>query len=284
MHHAHVASGLGLEVLTRREQLLLAAKSKENKQKGRGRGRGRGRGKANRATSNAPEHEAELDNGEDQGLEEKASASTKRPIASPTRRKLCFDSDNANTPAKEMHMEISPAKSEKDKESPPVKQKKKRTKRATKNDAKKVEVNKEDDGAAASSQPDKQPQPPAQPEQERKAKTIPRIPPTQSQQTWAEEALKEAKADPSAWFHVKKLFEATEVGERQWARKMMYWGFSMYWEARRVGLLQAKTPGSKKKNHVCSFSAQQLCAHIGIPMAATLLLVGSLFVFQSNGK
>lgn len=194
-------------------------------------------------------------------MEEKASASNKRPIASPERRKLCFDSDNANTPAKEMHMEISPAKNDKAKESPPVKQVKKRTKRAAKNDAKKVEVNKEDDrAAAASSHPDKQPQPPAQPEQERKAKTIPRIPPTQSQQTWAEEALKEAKADPSAWFHVKKLFEATKVGERQWARKMMYWGFSMYWEARRVGLLQAKTPGSKKKP-MYAVSVPNSCAH-----------------------
>ena len=178
-------------------------------------------------------------------------------------------------------MEISPAKGDEPKESPPVKQKKKRTKRTTKNDAKKVEDDNKEHDAAASSQPDKQPQQPDQPAQEKKPKQIPRIPPTQSQQTWAEEALKEAKEDPPAWFHVKKLFEATEVGERQWARRMTYWGFSMYWEARRVGLLQAKASGSKKKTHLCSFSAQQLCTHIGIPMAAALLFVGSLFGFKA---
>ena len=210
-------------------------------------------------------------------------ASNKRPAASPTRRKLVFDAEDDNNPAKEMQMEISPAKAEM-KAFPPVKQKKKRTKRASKNEVKQAEDHKEHD--AASSQPDKQPQQPAEPEQESKPKhkPVPRIPPTQTQQTWAEEALKEAKADPSAWFHAQKMFQATELGERQWARKMTYWGFSMYWEARRVGLLQAQTPGNKKKKHLCSFSGQQICTHIGIPMAAALMFVGSLFVFQSTGK
>ena len=48
----------------------------------------------------------------------------------------------------------------------------------------------------------------------------------------------------------------------------------MYWDARRVGVLQAKGEGKKKKVHVFCFSGGPPFTHIGIPMAAALMYVG----------
>ena len=103
------------------------------------------------------------------------------------------------------------------------------------------------------------------------------IPPHEAQIEMAQNILREAKNDPAALFFAEKMFDAAKVPERNWARKMDHWGFSMYWEARRVGLLQ-RTGSGKKKTHVCSFSGGQVCSHIGIPMAACLCFVRTSFL------
>ena len=98
-------------------------------------------------------------------------------------------------------------------------------------------------------------------------------PPTSAQIEAAMKTLREAKSDAAAWFHVIKLFKAIEGKERDCVVKYQYWSFSMYWQHRRMGLLQ-KDVGSGA-THVASWGGT-FCPHIGIPFVASELYVGAL--------
>lgn len=182
-------------------------------------------------------------------------------MCTPERRKLFLDTEDEISPTK--NLEKDPKV---DKPSPAVKPKKaKRAKRGPKTPKSK---------STETSQPEPVN---TQPEVEsEKAEKVPNVkPPTERQIRWAEGVLVEAKLDPPSWHHASKLFEATQVGEREPLEKFHHWGFSMYHQSKRVGLLQSK--GTGKKVHVLSFSGGPSCTHIGIPLAAAYMMVGVLF-------
>ena len=260
------------EVLTRREQLALKAQEKEENQTNQGRARGGGRGRGGRGRgrkskkvedqAHEPEHVPEIPDDNAMDVDGARSSSSKRAVmCTPERRKLFLDTEDEISPTK--NLEKDPKV---DKPSPAVKPKKaKRAKRGPKTPKSK---------STETSQPEPVN---TQPEVEsEKAEKVPNVkPPTERQIRWAEGVLVEAKSDPPSWHHASKLFEATQVGEREPLEKFHHWGFSMYHQSKRVGLLQSK--GTGKKVHVLSFSGGPSCTHIGIPLAAAYMMVGVLF-------
>ena len=284
--HCLIWCSATLEVLTRREQLHLNAKMKEEKQNGggttRGGGRGRGRGGRGRGkkiqpstepSGPAPEKVPEPHGVEsDMDLDKQVSSSKRATMCTPERRKLFHDTGD----------EISPSKDKDDKDSPPIKPKKsKRPKRAQKTPKSKSNAAGSKDKPSEEpsiTPPETEPSRNVEPAEEKETKVKP---PTDRQKTWAEGALMDAKNDSPSWDHVTKLFEATKKDEREPYPKMHYWGLSMYSHTRRVGLLQQQK-GKGKKVHVMSFSGGAVCTHIGIPLAATCLVVR--FLFDSKSK
>ena len=78
--------------------------------------------------------------------------------------------------------------------------------------------------------------------------------------------LKESKADPAAWFHVQELHKALKfhkLTDKKEVPKYDFWSLSMYWQTKRVGLLQKQESGFV---HVTSFGCTwckniAMCAH-----------------------
>ena len=262
-----------LQVLTRREQLGLAAKQKEDKQatgkgggRGGGRGRGRGRKASNTTKASEPEHVPEPlgANGSEKDCEmetekEYPSASLKRPaMQTPERRRLFPDDMPPGC------SEVSPSKPPGMVASPPIRQDRKKPKRAAKSKAKAKAKSK------AALPTEEEPRSGEGKGEEVKEPSGPRQPSNRVTQ-WAMTKLAEAKQDSPAWHHVCKLFEGTNVPERSCGDKLMYFSFSMYWLTRRVGLLQKQPMGGNK--HLLSFGGGH-CIHIGIPYVASRLYVG----------
>ena len=205
-------------------------------------------------------------------LDKQVSSSKRATMCTPERRKLFHDTGD----------EISPSKDKDDKDSPPIKPKKsKRPKRAQKTPKSKSNAAGSKDKPSEEpsiTPPETEPSRNVEPAEEKETKVKP---PTDRQKTWAEGVLMDAKNDSPSWDHVIKLFEATKKDERDPYPKMHYWGLSMYYNTRRVGLLQQQK-GKGKKVHVMSFSGGAVCTHIGIPLAATCLVVR--FLFDSKSK
>ena len=290
-----------LQVLTRRQQLQMvkdieAAKNEAKESKGRGAarggGRGRGRGRGNpktkaKAKTQPQEQQQEIDESET-GMEVEvknlpSSSSRKRGDQTPERRKLF----TSCSPSKLMETQVDEAVVQ---SSPPVKRTPKRARHTAKAKAK-AKVSKETEPAKAE-------QPEATPEalsaapsaeagkgsgkgsegmemEEAKKEKKPRAL-SKKQETWALTFLQDAKndeEDPATWEHALKMFDATKCEERNCVPKMTYWAFSMYWGARRVGLLQKVCGGGSK--HVLSFGGGH-CKHIAIPTEATRLFVSWL--------
>eukprot|EP00435_Cladocopium_sp_Y103_P025272 s2009_g6.t1 len=237
-------------VLTRREQLGLAADMKaekaelkgKGKGKGRagGRGRGRGRGKV---------------------LSESANPETTPEKAKPTKRAPAA----ADTPEKRELFPDPPAPVT---SSPAVKQPKKRIRGKAKAKCAIPEV------PAASHDPvpdpvDEKPAPTAK----AKAKSVakPKAKPTAAEPENASSSssehkigkatqkatlklLKEMKgSDEAGWYHAKELYKALKfhkLSERKDVPKFDFWNLSMYWGTGRVGVLQKHQRGPV---HLISF-------------------------------
>ena len=143
--------------------------------------------------------------------------------------------------------------------------------------------------AKAAAAPSNEPQPKA-PEDEPKAmeedtkptKAAPK-PPGEAARKSAMKALMEAKADDAAWHHVLRLFKAMEAPEvtrenqHETLEKRQHWSLSMYWDSKRIGLLQ-KRPSGKGAAHVLSFGGGH-CLHIGLPLEAIRMYAGHQVVF-----
>jgi hypothetical protein len=263
----------------------MAAKAKEDKEDGKngrggGRGRGKGRGKGRGRTkkpAQAPEDVPEK-SGDDMDMSMKPAK--RANMCTPERRQLFPESgDDKVTPTKGSQGGAMGSSGEPPVSSPPVRQKKaKRAKRSQKTPKKTEPDQKETTGDKCLSV-DQPPKGDASEPKDacnlkgNKPKNEP-APPTATQIAWAQATFDENQGDPSFTFFAKKMFGAVKEPERNCATKMKHWGFSMYWDARRVGVLQAKGEGKKKKVHVFCFSGRPSCTHIGIPMAAALMYVG----------
>ena len=288
------------KVLTRRQQLRVAAEEKADKLAekegkkqpapkagGRGRGRGRGRGKAKVVDpETVPEPHGEVSSPTKKSVDsdmevDEQKVSQKRPMHTPERRKLFKDDDDmVVTPAKATDGSVP---------YPPVKQDRKRPKRAAvKSKAKEPKARGSTENPkfpakelAKTSQHEKKGDKNGKDTDKEGDKEIkPVRPPSQKLQKWAHEHLVEAKQDSSAWFFVIKLFEGTKVAERSCDTKMMtHFNFSMYWRTRRVGLLQKQDGGGSK--HLMSYGGGH-CQHIGIPYMACRLVVRILIVLGST--
>ena len=297
------------KVLTRRQQLKVAAEEKADKLAekegkkqpapkagGRGRGRGRGRGKSKVVDpETVPEPHGEVSsptkNRVDSDMEvDEQKVSQKRPMHTPERRQLFPDGAD---------MGVSPAKAtDGSVPSPPVKQDRKRSKQAAvkskakaearpgrsnqnpKSPAKEVEKTSKHEKKVDKKGKDTDKEGGKDGEQEGDKEIKPVRPPSQKLIKWAHDHLAEAKQDSSAWFFVIKLFEGTKVAERSCDTKIFgNFSFSMYWRTRRVGLLQKQVGGGSK--HLMSYGGG-ICQHIGIPYTACRLVVRILIVSRST--
>ena len=283
------------QVLTRRDQLGLKAQEKEDKQNqkgsGRGGGRGRGRGRGAKPKTKPSEPEPENVPGEDvqdgSAVGSKASSSKRAVMCTPERRKLFHDTDNEISPLKGAP-EAGPAADEK--ESPPVKAKKAKRRRKQQKTPKadKTSAPQPEEAMPVDEPAPELPQPEpanlgevAMPAEVESAQPKPVKPPTSHQVSFAKSTLEDALSDPPTLAHVEKLFAATTVAEREMSLdKQIYWGYSLYYNTRRVGLLQLKG-SAKRKSHVMSFGGG-CCKHIGIPLEASRLMVGGSFVLFSH--
>lgn len=281
-------------VLTRREQLGLAADAKDDTKKGRGRGRGCGRGRGKIA-------ERPVDG---EILGSKTANEEEEPI-DPVRR-LDFSENDENGPAeppKEMEVDPAPKKRTRAKpkakakakakgndeappndaaeaevpmaSSPPIKQKKKRAKGPSK-DAAAPDAEPVPSAAAAAAAGDVE----AVPAEKGKKG------PGRAAIKWAENHLKESSQDPAALWHMSRLwgFETIKVSQETWGSfpKPTYFGYSMYWKTRRVGLL-VKGPTSKDSTHVTSFGGER-CRSISLSLKAAMMFVAALVVIQGIGR
>eukprot|EP00438_Fugacium_kawagutii_P032050 Skav228643 [mRNA] locus=scaffold5539:31121:34175:- [translate_table: standard] len=246
--------------------------------RGGGRGRGRGRGRASKAQpppapEDVPEVSADERAKKTKASSSKASSSKRAQMSTPERRKL-FDSDHekdAPDVPKKDDVQAEGATGVPASPSPVKPRKAKRVRRSQKTPKKNEKIEKPMTEDQGSSKPSVDKENPKVPEVIKDDKPQP-IPPTRIHQEWADEVLARLRDDPSAAFFAKKMFDATKVPERQCDRQMEFWRFSMYWDARRVGVLQRMGP-SKKKTHVTTVSGTNVCTHIGIPMSAALLWV-----------
>ena len=177
-------------------------------------------------------------------------------------------------------------------QSPPVKQPKKRVKRAKKPKALPASSEKGDDlpppeepAPAPKTKParrvrSKAPQPSqpaaesAQPSQPKEGEEKPKRLPGKGAQEVAMVHMQEAKADPAEWMHVEKLVKA--MGDKYTCKadtpRFDNWSFSMYWKTNRVGVLQKREGGHV---HVVSFGTSYT-QHIGMSVKAACMYVGSL--------
>lgn len=251
------------KVLTRRQQLGLAAEAKAapgSKSGGRGRannGKGRGgrKAKAKATTDGDGPPVAKLDPpvGVDAEMDEKLG---KRGIES--------------TPPKPKPVEGAMESS------PPLKQPKKRAKASAKSKAKTCEP---EPSKPSASSGDKVVEPPQSSKTEKTAdkQEIKPKTPSQSQIKDAVEDLKDAKTDSELWGFVNVMFQATEKDPQACKDTFNNWSYSMYWNSKRVGLLQKGSGG--RNSHVLSFGGT-FCPHIGIPAAACKIYVGSSMSFK----
>ena len=212
---------------------------------------------------------------------EKAVTSSKRAsMCTPERRKLFHDSADEITPSKDKVAAGSPDKKD-DKESPPIKPKKaKRPRRAQKTPKSKSNARGSTDKPSeepAITQPEIEPSQNVEPAEGKDPKVKP---PTDRQKTWAEGVLMDAKNDSPSWDHVTKLFEATKKDEREPCPKMHYWGFSMYYLTRRVGILQQQ--GKGKKVHVMSFGGGQCALTLASRWPHPIWLSGSYLIPKAS--
>ena len=275
------------EVLTRRQQLGLAAQAKENSKEGKGRGRGRGgkgRGKVRErpadATTIKPCAANENEGGEEstprrklfdecdvakpsEGSSMASGMDVDPPVAKPSESKpKRVRGKRAPAPAK---VEEPPMNS-----SPPIKQKQKRAK----GEGGKGNVPEQvPPQHPAPSQPDL-PEP-AEAPAEKVSKQ-----PGKAKVKSSENALKEAQKDPASWHHVQKLWLALDTlkvskGELGSVPKFQYWSFSWYWKSNRVGVLTKSLGG--KDVHRASFGGST-CRSMSMPLKAALLFVVALVI------
>ena len=247
-------SGLPFQVLTRREQLGLAADMKAEKEeqkvkgkgKGRagGRGRGRGRGKVGVDPSKVAEPETTPE-------KPKPSKRAPVPVDTPERREL-FPEPPAPVAS-----------------SPAVKQPKKRIRGKGKA---KVAMPEE---TAESHEPVPDPvDEKAAPKQKAKSRAKPKAKPSaadpadpadasttkerkigKATQKTALDLLKGMKgSDEAGWYHAKELYKALKyhkLSDRREVPKWDFWSLSMYWGTGRVGVLQKHH--QKGFTHIISF-------------------------------
>ncbi len=264
-------------MLTRRQQLALAAQQKQEKEEmkasGRGGSRGGGRGGRGKGRGRGKKAPKEIQHPEDVVMEapdvEKKSSSSKGVVgqSTPERRRLFPESPVA----KREHPEPVVASTR----STPVKQEPKKARKTRKAKTNEGPEGKGDSKDAkkqdAQEAGGKQKEEDAKEKEDNEKKNKNKQPPTKAQQDQAMQELTEAKADPAVWEHVLKLFEATHTPERDHAGRLTYWALSMYWNTHRVGLLQKHA--GRASTHVLSMGGGH-CKHIGIPAAACRLFVG----------
>lgn len=304
------------QVLTRRQQLALAAKDKDKEEKrgrGRGGGRGRGRGKAkgmdgSKSSEPPPEHVPEKD-GSDMDVDPNASSSKRAAMCTPERKKLFHDDEGSpmkdvGSPDKapEPSPEVKPKKSKRPRggkgpntpqkegeTSEPDPKAKPKTKAAPRK-TKKPDPAPEPSPPVEKANPDPKPKPkPAsRKSQKPKAEVEKEAKPSKaksdsSDSKWdnARKVLVDAKADPASLHHMVRLFTATTWDERPTPNKMQQWGFSLYHDNYRVGILQRKGPG-KPKTHAMTISGGPSCKHIGIPLEASYMVVSFLFALGQH--
>eukprot|EP00435_Cladocopium_sp_Y103_P053254 s115_g17.t1 len=281
------------DVLTRRQQLGLAAEAKEDSKNGKGRGRGRGgkgRGKVRERPADATTikpAEQENNNGEastprrklfDDESDDKVSKGSAiasgmdvdPPASEPTEKKPAKRVRGKRAPAPPK-VEEAPMTS-----SPPIKQKKKRAKGPKDAEGKQDMPEKVPPQGPAPSQPE-----PAEPATEKASKL-----PGKAKIKSSENALKEAQKDPATWHHVQKLWGALRTlkvskGDLSSVPKFQYWSYSWYWKTNRVGLLTKSLGG--KDVHRASFGGA-LCSSMSTPLQAALLYVVALVEYMGGDK
>lgn len=265
-----------LQVLTRRDQLALKAKEKEDakngeKGKGRGGGRGRGRGgKGGRGKKAAVEPQGESSMDQENVSSKRAAEATPPPKVSAEQPR--DEVDDMQTPVRNLDAALDAEANPGVTASPAIKQPKKRAKnsRATKSTAAKSKAAPR--ASQKKTEADSEPQAENQDaENQRVEEPKPSKPPSKNLISKARHILQD-NSDPAGWHHVTKMLENTKGNERDIDDKSMYWQYSMYWGTRRVGLLQKKA--GEKAAHVLSFGGGH-CKHIGIPMEACRMYVGS---------
>ena len=292
------------EVLSRRDQLGLAADIKaerdakkgkgkgkkgdqgEEKAKGRGsgrgggRGRGRGRGRSAASASDPPEIPEVTEN----TTPERPRRTSKRhpPAGKNTPERKVLFPDEPENPSK-----VSPAK-------PP--KKRVRGKRQVAAETPEVEVPQEGEAMteapkakAKAKQRCKPKQTKAEAEIEGKGEDNEKNndndndkvegPPQGKERKVSKAAreaalkcLKDAKTDQASWFHVEKLFTALKAKKPKTKHdvpKFDHWGLSMYWSSSRVGLLQKQ---QTRFQHILSFGGVY-CKNIAMPVLAATMYV-----------
>ena len=287
-------------MLTRREQLGLAAKGDEKTdgEKAPAKGGGRGRGKGGKGRGRGGRGKKQ---GDPEDMEVEKVASKRPPEKTPEKSpgKNLNGDEFEGSPKKSLAEEFEKAVAA----SPPIRQEKKRSKAAAKEKAKEdkegVEVKKQEKKDTQKTD-QKTEEVPKESRRSKKAKKDegdtekkegveekeevdkekkqPR-PPSKSQVDVAKHEMMEYKDDPASWAHVERLYEATKISERECTPKSMYWSYSMYWGTHRVGLLQKQTSG--KNTHVTSLGGGH-CIHIGIPTEACKMVVGASLIFKEN--
>ena len=285
---------LSPKVLSRRQQLGLAADIKAAKEaekgsgkgvgRGGGRGRGRGRGKARQA-ADIPEEPKTADP-EATPEPPKRRHRLKRaptPKQTPERRQLFADPD--------------PEEGDKDKPmetSPPVKQPKKRSKRSRAAKAKAApapevpapevpcpevpghevpepEAPGPDQPAAGSEGKGDEKKDDGKAKEKGKGEGA-KVPGKVAKKS-AITMLRDAKEkDKAGWFHVQQLHKALKfhrMEDKSQVPKYEFWRLSAYWGTGRVGLLQKQ---GKKFQHIISFGGQYV-KNIAMPAHAGIMYV-----------
>ena len=277
------------DVLTRRQQLGLAAQAKENSKDGKGRGRGRGgkgRGKVGARPADATTIKRAVENQDGEASTPRRKLFEDEPgDVEPSQASAMTSGMDVDPPAakpsenkpKRVRGKRTPAPPKAEEapmnSSPPIKQKKKRAKGPK--DAKEQEHVPENvpPQHPSPSQPDV-PEP-AEAPAEKIAKQ-----PGKAKIKSSENALNDAQKDPASWHHVLKLWGALDTlkvskGELGSVPKFQYWSFSFYWKTNRVGLLTKSVGG--KYVHRASFGGSTCCS-MAMPLKAALLFVVALVI------
>lgn len=286
-------------MLTRRQQLGLAAQKKEDSQKGKGRGRGRGRGKkANPEVNDEPTNPDEGNLDKHDAPDEAMSEC--HGDKSPERREL-FPENSGSTPSKPKPdaSASKPSEVKGDMDSAPPKKKTRaprKPKRGATSTPTKVlpsQTAGESNGGTgeskdnAASPPVKQPKkrtkkgPGAKADVPMDAAAEPVAPPAEPKETKgpsdritkrAKDHIIQARKDPASWFHIQRLWGAMKGKNTKptpCMKKMEHWGWSMYWITKRVGVLEKRGTTS---SHVASFGGG-FCADIDLPLEAAYMYV-----------
>ena len=305
-------------MLTRREQLQLKQDAKDkSKGEGRGGGRGRGRGRGKNKTK-VPPTETEMDAviPEEVVLEGGEDAMQTTPPPSRGKRAALSTPEVKRQLFKEPEDQDGKTQSGLDpNQSPPVKQPKKRVKKAKKPKALSAKSSEKGDALPPPEEPapkskparrvrSKAPPQPSGPVAEPAQLAQPSQPSEPSQQDGKEKEdqqdgkekedkskrlpskgaqnaallhMQEARTDPAEWMHVQQLVKAMD--DKYTCKvdvpQFSNWSFSMYWKTNRVGVLQKRDGVGV---HVVSFGSTYT-PHIGMSVKAARMYVGSLVAY-----